>query len=135
MVLWEGILRPFTLVFIWPWVYPAGAGAGSQSRDRFGKKLAEHSHLGAWADPRESRLKCSGQRSSCPQAWGSGRQLVSDTGLAIVCLTSANFLAEKGGKEECKKSKPPDPLHLESPECIVDFLTRAGAGLEELAKI
>lgn len=89
--------------------------------------------------PRESRLTHSGQRRSCLQARG-GRHLVSDTGLAIVCRDlSQLYLAHRGEKEKkCKKKKkikkrkerkPQETLHLESPECVVDFPTRAGADL------
>lgn len=61
---------------------------------------------------------------------GGGRHLVSDTGLAIVCRDLGQlFLAEKG-ENESAKNQPPGTVQLESPECIADFPTRAGADLE-----
>lgn len=53
----------------------------------------------------------------------------------LYVVTSANFfLAEKREKESekklKKKKKPPETLQLESPECVVDFLTGPGADLE-----
>lgn len=75
---------------------------------------------------------------------GGGRHLVSDTGLAIVCRDPSQlFLAEKGEKERVLREKKrgggvsqsQETLHLESPECVAGFPTRAGADLEELCNV
>lgn len=53
----------------------------------------------------------------------------------LCVVTSADFFSREKGKRESvkkkeRKKKPQETLHLESPECVVDFPTRAGADLE-----